>query len=41
MMLQTLILHIETGQWSGFNGQMENADSSIQGLLTVRIPGFE
>ena len=32
------MLHLDVGQWSGFNRKMESAESFVQPLLTVRVP---
>jgi hypothetical protein len=36
-LLQASVLHLETGQWSGFNRQTEVAESFAPQLLTVSL----
>jgi hypothetical protein len=36
-LLQATVLHLETGQWSGFNRQAEVAESFAPRLLTVSL----
>lgn len=37
MTLQALVLHLDIGQWSGFNRKMEIAESFVQPVLTVSL----
>lgn len=34
---QAMMLHLDVGQWSGFNRKMEIAESFVQPLLTVSL----
>jgi len=37
MVFQASMLHLETGQWSGFNQQTAAAESSAPQLMTVSV----